>query len=112
LGVLTHIAGFFSGTSKKKIEELKRREGEHALVSAAIFRDWIAKKKPAEQLREELQSLMVGRRLVRNLITADVLFLQLQLGAWEREKVTDAIMEFDDDSIRDALRALIEQGWR
>lgn len=93
----------------KKWEELLENEKEHFEVSAAIFQDWITGDH-TEQLREDLRALLEVRLRVVRTIMPDVLLLQLQYGALGGEQVVDAIMQFDDDLIRQALTVLVEQG--
>ena len=93
----------------KKWEELKTNEEEHFKASSAIFQDVVAGKLD-DQLREELKHLLELRTRVFRCIMPDILLLQLQYGATGGEKIVDAIMQFDDDSISKALATLTAQG--
>ncbi len=95
----------------KKWEELKINEEEHFKASSAIFQDVITGKLD-DQLREELKHLLGLRHRGIGVIMPDTLLLQLQYGAYEGEKLVDAIMQFEDTAISKALGILTERGLR
>jgi len=60
--------------------------------------------------REQFEDALANVRMTHRFIMPGLLLLQLQFGTIDLEEIRACIMEFDDDSIGQALDALIKRG--
>lgn len=60
--------------------------------------------------RDEFETALSHIRVGHGFVTPEILLLQLQFGTIDPEKIRGHIMEFDSDSIGQALNALIKRG--
>lgn len=59
---------------------------------------------------EDLRFYLENRRFGRQAISPGMLLLQLQYGAFEGAIIIEAIMQFDDEAIGEAIGVLLDRG--